>query len=149
MMNYLIWKIEQKMKGQNMYELEEEFLTKLAKAYVDYNAEHIKDFLSDNVTYDSIWVTEQITNKADYIDYLEHKLDAMKNSGKVTNFMMMYEQGKGRPHLIFTPRNNDSYGCFTIETENNLIKAVHLTPSDFYNLGYKDEEKYKQFMALQ
>ena len=66
-----------------MYELEEEFLTKLAKAYVDYNAEHIKDFLSDNVTYDSIWVIEQITNKADYIDYLEHKLEAMKNSGKV------------------------------------------------------------------
>ena len=128
------------------YNLEESFLEKLQKAYINYDAEYIKDFLSDNVTYDSIWVIEQITNKTDYCNYLEQKLNAMKEKNTVINFMMMYEQGKGRPHLIFTPKNKDSYGCFTIESENNIIKAIHLTPSDFYSLGYKDKEKYEQFI---
>ncbi len=128
------------------YNLEESFLEKLQKAYTNYDAGCIKDFLADNVTYDSIWVIEQITNKTDYCNYLECKLKAMKEKNTVINFLMMYEQGKGRPHLIFTPKNNNSYGCFTIETENNLIKAIHLTPSDFYSLGYKDKEKYEQFI---
>ena len=128
------------------YNLEESFLNKLQKTYTNYDAECIKDFLADNVTYDSIWVIEQITNKTDYCNYLEKKLLAMKEKNTVINFMMMYEQGKGRPHLIFTPKNKDSYGCFTIESENNIIKAIHLTPSDFYSLGYKDKEKYEQFI---
>jgi hypothetical protein len=131
---------------EKIYELEERFLEKLQKAYTEYDIEFIKDSLSDNVTYDSIWIIEQITNKTDYCNYLENKLNAMKTTGKLTNFMMMYEQGKGRPHLIFTPRNLGGYGCFTLETENGFIKAIHLTPSDFYHLGYKDKEKYEQFM---
>mgnify|MGYP007070087973 CR=1 FL=1 len=131
------------------YNLEESFLNKLKDAYMNYDAGCIKNLLSDNVTYDSIWVIEQISNKTDYCNYLEQKLNAMKEKNTVINFLMMYEQGKGRPHLIFTPKNNNSYGCFTIETENNLIKAIHLTPSDFYDLGYKDKEKYEQFIKAQ
>ena len=132
-----------------LYNLEESFLNKLKDAYMNYDAGCIKNLLSDNVTYDSIWVIEQISNKTDYCNYLEQKLNAMKEKNTVINFLMMYEQGKGRPHLIFTPKNNNSYGCFTIETENNLIKAIHLTPSDFYSLGYKDKEKYEQFIKAQ
>ena len=124
------------------YNLEEVFLNKLKESYTNYNAGYIKDFLSENVTYDSIWVIEQITNKTDYCNYLEQKLKAMKEKNTIINFMMMYEQGKGRPHLIFAPKNKDSYGCFTLETENNLIKAIHLTPADFYDLEYKEKEKY-------
>jgi len=116
------------------YNLEENLLKKLKDAYTNYDAECVKDFLADNVTYDSIWIIEQITNKTDYCRYLEQKLKAMKETNTVINFKMMYEKTNGRPHLVFTPKNNNSYGCFTIETENNLIKVIHLTPADFYDL---------------
>ena len=131
-----------KEDAAHRYNLEESFLNKLKDAYMNYDAGCIKNLLSDNVTYDSIWVIEQISNKTDYCNYLEGKLKAMKEKNTVINFLMMYEQGKGRPHLVFTPKNNNSYGCFTLETENNLIKAIHQTPADFYDLEYKDKEKY-------
>ena len=51
------------------YNLEESLLEKLKDAYTKYNAGCIKDLLADNVTYDSIWVIEQITNKTDYCNY--------------------------------------------------------------------------------
>ena len=115
-------------------ELEEILLKKLQKAYTEYNIRHIEDVLSKDVTYDSIWVLSQITNKTEYLDYLKSKLLAMKNSEIKMKFQIMYELKNARPHLvILSPVNKEGvHGCFTIETEKDLIKAIHLTPFDFY-----------------
>ena len=117
--------------GKN--ELEKSCLEKLQAVYNEYNYIRIEDALADNVTYDSFCVLSQITNKTEYLNYLKSKLAAMKEKGTKIDFQIMFEAKNNRPHLIIqSPANNGVYGCYTIEIENELIKAIHLTPSNFY-----------------
>lgn len=115
------------------YESEKTCLEKLQAAYNEYDYSRIEDALADNVTYDSFWVLSQITNKTEYMNYLKSKLTAMKDKETKIDFQIMYEAKNNRPHLVIqSPANNGVHGCYTIETENELITAIHLTPADFY-----------------
>lgn len=116
------------------YELEESLLKKLKQAYDEYDFNHIRYALADDVTYDSIWVIDQITSKAEYTDYMNAKLRTMKNSETRLDLQIMYDKNNYRPHLVIMyPKTVEGgNGCFTIEVEDNLIKAIHLTPVEFY-----------------
>lgn len=128
------------------YTNEEKLLNILKNTYENYTTDFIKDSLSEDMTYDSIWVLSQIISKKEYLEYLTPKLEAMKKSNIAINSLMVYQEGNGRPHLIFTPTKQGSFGCFTLEEKNGLIKAIHLTPHNFYvPLGYKDTDAFERF----
>ena len=132
---------------EQKYIHEEKLLNLLKNTYENYSVDFIKDILSEDMTYDSVWVLAQITSKEEYLNYLNPKLKAMKESNVVINFLMVYQEGQGRPHLIFTPKNQGAFGCFTIEENNGLIKAIHLEPANFYlPLGYKDKSAFEKFV---
>ena len=129
------------------FETEEKLLNLLKSTYEGYNADFIKDVLADDMTYDNTWVLSQITSKQEYLDYLVPKLQVMQEENTAFNFLMVYQEGQGRPHLIFTPKNQGAFGCFTIEEEDGLIKAIHLTPHVFYgSMGYKDKSAFEKFV---
>lgn len=130
-----------------IFEAEEKLLNLLKNSYQNYNADDIKDALADDMTYDNTWVIPQITSKQEYLDYLVHKLLVMKEKKTEFNFLIVFEEGQGRPHLIFTPKNQGAFGCFTIEEQDGLIKALHLTPHILYgSMGYKDEPAFEKFV---
>ena len=133
--------MEQHMKN------EEKLLNLLKDTYENYSVDFIKDALAEGMTYDNTLVLSQITSKQEYIDYLVPKLQVMKEKNTAFNFLMVYQEGQGRPHLIFTPKNQGAFGCFTIEEEGGLIKAIHLEPANFYlPLGYKDKSAFEKFV---
>ena len=129
------------------FETEEKLLNLLKSTYEGYNADFIKDALADDMTYENIWVIKQITSKQEYLDYLVPKLQVMKEKNTTFNFLMVYQEGQGRPHLIFTPQKQGIFGCFTLEEDNGLVKAILLSPANFYlPLGYKDKSAFDKFV---
>ena len=130
------------------FETEEKLLNLLKNTYENYNADFIKEALAEDITYDNTWVLSKITTKQEYLDYIILKLQVMKEKNTAFNFLMVYQEGQGRPHLIFTPKNQDAFGCFTIEEEDGLIKAIHLTPHIFYSsMEYKDKAAFEKFVT--
>ena len=129
------------------YSNEEKLLTLLKSTYENFSADFIKDALADDMTYENIWVIKQITSKQEYLGYLVPKLQVMKEKNTTFNFLMVYQEGQGRPHLIFTPQKQGILGCFTLEEDNGLIKAIHLAPHTFFcPLGYKDKSAFDKFV---
>ena len=129
------------------YSNEEKLLTLLKNTYEHYSVDFIKDVLVEDMIYENIWVIEQIASKEEYLNYLVPKLKIMKEKNTAFNFLIVYQEGQGKPHLIFTPKNQGAFGCFTIEEQDGLIKAIHLTPHTFYgSLGYKDKSAFDKFV---
>lgn len=133
----------------NNYSIHEKFLENLAKAYTEYNAEYIIHSLADNFHYNSMWVTAPDLQKDDYVKYIIGKLETMRHSNSKFNFCIMYVQGSGEPHLLFTPKTpNGDFGCFVVKVNSDgLAEELSLTSSSFYSHGYKDKEKFDSFMA--
>ena len=117
----------------NDYELETFLLKNLMSCYTKYDYTLIEDYISEGVTYDSIWVIEQIKGKAEFTEYMQSKLQALNNSQSKLVLKIMYDNN-GRPHLVIVSPKDPKGGmcCFTIEAENNLIRAIHLTPTELY-----------------
>lgn len=118
----------------NKYRVEKHLLEKLKSAYEKFDYTLIKKDISKNVTFDSIWVLDEITSKSEYSVYMEKKLNTMKKHGTKNELKIMFERNSGRPHLvILNPKTPEgSNGCFTIEEDDNKITAIHLTPAQFF-----------------
>ena len=105
------------------------------EVYTKYDFSLIEEFISEDITYDSIWVIPQIFGKSEYSEYMEAKLQALKNSQSKLVLKIVYDP-KGRPHLVivYSKDRNGGLCCFTIETVDGKISEVHLTPAAFYGL---------------
>ena len=86
------------------YEIQENFLKKVAQMYTTFSADPIVDKLAARFHYSSMWVCDEIKSRTAYLYYITRKLEAMKNSGVRFNFVMMYKQGDGKPVLMFSPK---------------------------------------------
>lgn len=132
------------------YEKHEAFLNDLAKAYTEYNADYILPWLADDFAYCSFWVTAPDLTKEEYTKYIIGKLATMKRTGKINKFLMVYEQGTGKPFLlcgIKTPQGG--YACFKVGMDNNgKVNSLAIIPTHFFHLGYTDKEEFEEFMKL-
>ncbi len=131
------------------YEIYEKFLNELASAYTEYNANYILPWLSDNFTYSSFWVSAHDLIKEEYTKYIIEKLATMKKTNTKNPFFMMYQQETDKPFLlcgIKTPQGG--FGCFDTKiNDDGKVESLAIMPSSFYHLGYKDKEKFDEFMA--
>ena len=130
------------------YEIQENFLRKVAQMYTTFNAEPIADDLAARFHYSSMWVCDEIKNRTAYLYYITRKLEAMKKSGVKFNFVMMYKQVDGQPVLMFSPKTPDGgYGAFIAETDKSgKLKRIDLMAAGLYSLAYKDKEAFDDFM---
>lgn len=58
------------------YEIQENFLRKVAQMYTTFNAEPIADDLAARFHYSSMWVCDEIKNRTAYLYYITRKLEA-------------------------------------------------------------------------
>ena len=130
------------------YEKYEAFLNDLAKAYTEYNADYILPWLADDFAYCSFWVTAPDLTKEEYTQYIIGKLATMKRTGKINKFLMVYEQGTGKPFLLCNEKTpQDEYACFTVDMDDNgKVNSLAIMPTFFYHLGYKDKEEFDEFI---
>ena len=129
------------------YEIQENFLRKVAQMYTTFNAEPIADDLAARFHYSSMWVCDEIKNRTAYLYYITRKLEAMKKSGVKFNFVMMYKQGDGKPVLMFSPKTPDGgFGAFLVENnKTGKIARMDLMAAGIYNLAYKDKDAIEEF----
>ena len=129
------------------YEIQEDFLNKIAEMYTSFTADPIADMLMEDFHYSSMWVLDEIKSRDAYLYYITKKLEAMKKSGVKFNFIMMYKQGDGQAVLMFSPKTPDGgYGAFIAETDKSgKIKRMDLMAAGLYSLSYKDKAAFEEF----
>lgn len=128
------------------YEIQEDFLNKVAEMYTTFSADSIADLLPEDFHYSSMWVCDEIKSRDAYLYYITRKLEAMKKSGVKFNFIMMYVQGDGQPVLMFSPKTPDGgYGAFIVKTNNGKIERMDLMAAGLYSLAYKDKAAFEEF----
>lgn len=127
--------------------VEKVFLNALKQAYVNYDCEYIIDKLSESFTYSSFWVFSSIDSAAEYIDYLEGKLNTQKNCNYKADFCLVRQIGTGKPILLVGPKTpKGDYACFIAECDNEgLICKLHVMPSSFYSWEPENTEEFNKF----
>ena len=106
--------------AKNDYKLETLLLKKLMEVYTRYDFSLIEEFISEDITYDSFWIIAQIKGKAEFTEYMQSKLQALKNSQSKLVLTIMYDNN-GRPHLVIVSPKDPKGGmcCFTLKTDEN------------------------------
>ena len=90
------------------YELQEDFLNKVAEMYTSFTADSVADMLSEDFHYSSFRVFEEIESRDAYLNYITHKLEAMKKSGVKFNYIII----KIKPHLKSLKKKPFNEGLF-------------------------------------
>lgn len=113
---------------------ETEFLEKLAKAYLTYDASIIEDELADDMHYASFWVFQELTSKEEYLDYLKGKLQTMKNTGTTQEFKIVDGERYSKA-LLITKINgcDDNEAGFVVDfNDDGKVGMINLTIPAFF-----------------
>lgn len=111
-----------------------EFLEKLVKAYLTYDASIIEDELADDMHYASFWVFQELTSKEEYLDYLKGKLQTMKNTGSTQEFKIVDGERYSKA-LLITKINgcDDNEAGFVVDfNDEGKVEMINLTIPDFF-----------------
>jgi len=130
------------------FNLEENFLSKLAEAYTTFSISPIQDLIADDFSYSSLWVWGELKSKESYLDYLKRKLESMKKANVNNRFLMMYCKRSDIPVLLLSQKTEaGDRGVFVVtKVQNGKVKELNLTSSEFYSLKPKNEKEYSEFM---
>lgn len=130
------------------YEIQENFLNKLAETYTKFDISYIEDLISKNFKYSSMWVFQELKGKSAYLCYLTKKLESMKQANVKNRFIMMYKQGDGQPMLMCSQKTPEGdRGVFIASVnKSGKIDSLNLMASSLYSLGYKDKAEFDKFM---
>ena len=108
-----------------------DFLSKLAEAYLSYDASVIENYLADDMHYASMWVFHEMTSKAEYMEYLYGKLKTLKNK----NICFEFEVVKGGMHehaLLVTNQfgpNGEQLGFVADFNDKGQVVMINMTAS--------------------
>lgn len=115
----------------NNFEIQENFLNQLAKAYDTYDVSLIDEFIAKNFNFSHIWQVSEMKGRDVFLCYLSIRLEEAKENGLKGRFLMTYRRGDGRPMLLCRTDTSESGNYVFIATENNAGKIKKL---DMYNL---------------
>lgn len=122
------------LKAKTTINREIEFLEKLAKAYLTYDASIIEDELADDMHYASFWVFQELTSKEEYLDYLKGKLQTMKNTGTTQEFKIVDGERYSKA-LLITKINgcDDKDAGFVVDfNDDGKVGMINLTIPAFF-----------------
>ena len=132
----------------NNFELQENFLNQLAKAYMTYDVSQVDEFIAKNFKFSYVWADSEIKGRYAYLYYLATKLEKFKKENIKAHFLMTYRRGDGRPMLLCPAETIGGGHYIFVATENKAgkIKELEVTVSNLYSLFYKDKEAYEAFI---
>lgn len=132
----------------NNFELQENFLNQLVKAYTTYDVSQVDEFIAKNFNFSHIWQVSEMKGRDVFLCYLAIRLEDAKKKELKGRFLMTYRRGDGRPMLLCRTDTSDSGNYVFIATENKAgkIKKLEATASGLFSLFYRDKEAYKSFI---
>lgn len=103
-------------------------LTKIiAKAWNTLDAKAVEPYLSDGFEYESFWVLETMKGKANYVDYLTGKYDAIRSAGCSVTAESVFQNGIDE-YVVVLDQNGLRDAAIQIWTENGLVTKMWMRP---------------------
>ena len=119
---------------------EEQLLWLFRNAYKYYYTDDLREYLHDDFIYISQNVSEEITTKERYLEFLRNKLETLKNIDPPENelFMeMVYDLHSNRPYLYIKQNKNE--GLFIAEIKDEKIARIDLCAPESYSFKRRSE----------
>jgi Leu/Phe-tRNA-protein transferase len=119
---------------------EERLLWLFRNAYKYYYTDDLREYLLDDFHYASQYVSEEITTKEQYLEFLKNKLEARKNTEPPNNELsmeMVYDLHSNRPYLYMTQNENE--GLFVAEVKDGKLARIDLCAPESYLIKRKSE----------
>lgn len=102
---------------------------------------HLEPLLAEDFRYASQWVFEEITSKADYLDYITQKLDTVRQSGAVVWAELAYlDEARQQPCVVLAQGAADNLQAVVlVKVQGNHISRMDLcavpSPNSVYRTG--------------
>ena len=115
------------MNRKNEIISEQELNKKICEAWNKLDVEVIAPYLADNLTYESLYWDNPITNKEEVLKYLKEKFKACVESSDKMHAEMEDENGVMKPVL----RGSYSPAVYDMAVENGMITKLLIRPAYF------------------
>lgn len=99
----------------------------IALAWNNMDAEMLAPYLADDMQYNSVWISNTMNSKADYLYYLKRKFETIKNSGDIPIVDIVTENGTCYPSL--NQKGTGVNGVIDFEEKNGKITKMLMRPS--------------------
>ena len=80
-------------------DIKKSFADAIAHSWNNMDAEMLAPYLADDLQYNSVWISNTMNSKADYLYYLQRKFETIKNSKNVPIVEVKSEFGMVYPTL--------------------------------------------------
>ncbi len=99
----------------------------IASSWNNMNAEMLAPYLIDDMQYNSVWISNTIMGKADYLHYLREKFETIKNSKDIPVVDIMSEYGMFYPTL--SQKGIGANSVIDFEEKDGKITRMLMRPS--------------------
>lgn len=99
----------------------------VCQTWNELNAELLEPYLSDNFAYESVWVLKTMHGKAEFLDYLRGKFQAIKASESVVKAKVYYQE-KIDKHVVVLNQDDKKEVALELTLNNNLIAQMWMRP---------------------
>jgi len=119
---------------------EEQLLWLFRNAFKYYYTDDLQKYLLDDFHYVSPNISEEITTKEQYLEFLRSKFEMLKNAEPPENelFMeMVYDSHSNRPYLHIKQNENET--LFVAEVKDGKLARIDLCAPESYSIKRKSE----------
>ena len=99
----------------------------IALSWNNMDAEMLAPYLADDMQYNSVWISNTMNSKADYLYYLKRKFETIKNSGDIPIVDIVTENGTCYPSL--NQKGTGVNGVIDFEEKDGKITKMLMRPS--------------------
>lgn len=99
----------------------------IALAWNNMDAEMLAPYLADDMLYNSVWISNTMNSKVDYLYYLRRKFETIKNSKDVPIVNVMSEYGMDIPSL--SQKGTGVNSVIDFEEKDGKITKMLMRPS--------------------
>lgn len=99
----------------------------IASTWNELDVEKLAPYLADDLQYNSVWISNTMKSKAEYIYYLERKFETIKKSGDIPIVDIVTENGTCYPSL--SQKGTGVNSVIDIEEKNGKITKMLMRPN--------------------
>ena len=113
----------------------------VVSAWQKLDADLLAPYLSDSFKYNSVWVSDTLVGKDNYLEYLRGKFETLRKSGQGPIVDVIDEFGISRPHL----KQEDTGVESILDLEENEGHIVRMLMRPYIKLTVVDKEQWTQY----
>jgi len=129
------------LENENANDTPKSLIEIVVSAWQNLDANQLAPYLSDNIKYNSVWVSDTLAGKENYLQYLRGKFETLRKSGQGPIVDVIDEFGISRPHL----KQEDTGVESILDFEENDGLIVRMLMRPYIKLTVIDKEQWPQY----